>query len=518
MALFRAVATVGGLTMLSRFAGFARDILMAAILGAGPIADAFFVALKLPNVFRRITAEGAFSLAFVPMFSGMEETKGTDDAMRFAAEAQAVMLAIMLPFVVAMIFAMPWVINIITPGFADDPLRYNLAVELSRYTFPYILLMSLVALYGGVLNSFSRFAAFAVAPIFFNLTLIAALLFFTDTFETPAHALAIAVTLSGIIQLAWMLGNASRFKLVIKFNRPVFNDRIKKLFRLMGPAVLGAGVVQINLVIDLLLASFLEKGAISFLYYADRLYQLPLSVVGIAIGTAMLPMLSRKIKAADMDGARKLMRQAILFSLIMAVPASAALIVLSSDIMITLFERGEFTRADSLASSAALNAYALSLPAFILVKVFSTMFFASEDTKTPVKYAIIGTVVNTTLGIILIQFLSYVGIALATAIAAWVQVILLTMAVRRKLPNVWQGLKMKAVKIVVAALAMAGVLSVLTGLYQPEAMIERIIFLSCLVAAGATTYFVVIFASRAMTLGDFKKILKRDQAIMDKKE
>mgnify|MGYP000533625624 CR=1 FL=1 len=509
MALFRAAATVGSLTFLSRIAGFVRDILMAAILGAGPIADAFFVALKLPNIFRRITAEGAFSISFVPMFSGFEETKGRKDAMSFAAEAQAVMLAILLPFTVLMILAMPWIINVITPGFSDDPVRYDLGVELGRYTFPYILLMSLVALYGGVLNSFNRFAAFAVAPIFFNLTLIAALLWFTEVGETPAHALAVAVTISGVIQLLWMLGNAMRFKLLIRIDWPRFTARIKKLFRLMGPAVLGAGVVQINLMIDMFLASFLEKGAISYLYYADRLYQLPLSVVGIAIGTAMLPMLSRKIKAKDDKGAMTLMRQAILFGLILAVPAAAALMVLSSEIMITLFERGAFDRDASLASASVLNAYAFSLPAFILVKVFSTMFFAREDTKTPVKLAIIGTVVNTAFGIILIFPFEYVGIAMATAIAAWLQAILLMIAARKIMPDIWGTLKKKTLKTIVATALMMIALFAIEPFLFFETTIQRIVSLSVMVIAGGSVYFTGLMLTKTIQLHELKGFLKR---------
>lgn len=509
MALFRAAATVGSLTFLSRIAGFARDMLMAAILGAGPVADAFFVALKLPNVFRRITAEGAFSISFVPMFSGFEETKGRKDAMGFAAEAQSIMLAILFPFTVLMIMAMPWIINVITPGFADDPVRYDLAVELSRYTFPYILLMSLVALYGGVLNSFDRFAAFAVAPIFFNLTLIAALLWFAKSGETPAHALAIAVTVSGVIQLLWMLGNALRYKLVIKIDRPKITARIKKLFRLMGPAVLGAGVVQINLVIDMLLASFLEKGAISYLYYADRLYQLPLSVVGIAIGTAMLPMLSRKIKAQDQKGAMTIMRQAIFFGLIMAVPAAAALLVLSNEIMITLFERGAFDRTASLASASVLNAYAFSLPAFILVKIFSTMFFAREDTKTPVKLAIIGTLVNIAFGIILIFPFEYVGIAMATAIASWIQAFLLMFYAKKMMPDIWGALKLKTIKTVASALIMVAVLMLIEPMLPFETLSDRILSLVMLVASGGGTYFLCLFLSRTIHLNELKSFLKR---------
>lgn len=509
MALFRAAATVGGLTMLSRIAGFVRDILMAAFLGAGPIADAFFVALKLPNIFRRITAEGAFSISFVPMFSGLEETKGRKEAMSFAAEAQAVMLVILIPFTLAMMWAMPSIINVITPGFADDPARYDLAVELSRYTFPYILLMSLVALYGGILNSFDRFAAFAIAPIFFNLTLIAALLWFSGLTETPAHALAIGVTVSGIIQLLWMLGNAARFKLVVSFKKPEFTARIKKLFRLMGPAVVGAGVVQINLLIDMFLASFLEKGSISYLYYADRLYQLPLSVVGIAVGTALLPMLSRKIKSKDDKGAMTLMRQAILFGLIMAIPAAGALAVLSVEIMTTLFERGAFDHTASLAASAALNAYAISLPAFILVKIFSTMFFAREDTRTPVKMAIIGTITNIIFGVILIFPFSYVGIAMATAIASWVQAILLIWAVRKTMPNVWQGLKLKTVKIVSAAILMMIVLFSLQHFMMFDTTMHRILSLMALVSAGGLTYVAGLFISRAIQLREFKAFLVR---------
>jgi len=505
------MATVGSLTMLSRIAGFVRDILTAAFLGAGPIADAFFVALKLPNFFRRITAEGAFSIAFVPMFSGIEEKQGRAEALRFASQVQGVMLALMIPFTIAMMIGMPWVINVITPGFTDDPVRYDAAVDLARITFPYILLISVVALYGGVLNSFSRFAAFAVAPVFFNLTIIAALLGFADYAESPAHAMAYAVSISGVVQLIWMLLNTYRFKVNFPVGKPVLNAETRKMFRLMGPACIGAGVVQINLFVDMILASFLEQGAISYLYYADRLYQLPLAVIGIAIGTALLPMLARKIKAHDHEGSTSLTRKAVKYSLILSIPAAVALISLSAFIMIVLFERGAFDRTASLASAAALNAYAIGLPAFVLVKVFSTVFYAAEDTKTPVRYAIIATLCNIGLGIILIFPFGHVGIAAATAVAAWINVGLWVRNVQRNHFDIWSGVKQTLLKAVLASFIMGAGLMFFNSIISVESLWMQIIVLSGLVGGGIMLYFGLLFATGELRFSEFKQILGKNR-------
>ncbi|CAK0753410.1 putative peptidoglycan lipid II flippase [uncultured Gammaproteobacteria bacterium] len=293
MTLARAVATIGGWTVVSRIAGFARDVLTAAAIGAGPAADAFIVALKLPNALRRLSAEGAFGVAFVPLFSTELATHGHRPAQSFAEEAQAIMVAVLVPLTVILIAAMPWVIRVLAPGFGDDPARLDLAVDLARLTFPYLVLVSLVALYGGVLNSLGHFAPFAAAPVAFNLSLIAVLLA-ARTFDWPAApALAAGVTASGVLQVAGLAWVCRAAGMPIRPVRPRLTPRMKRLWRLMTPGVLGAGISQISSLLTLVLASLLPTGAVSYLYYADRLNQLPLGIVGIALGSALLPVLSR---------------------------------------------------------------------------------------------------------------------------------------------------------------------------------------------------------------------------------
>lgn len=498
MSFFKAIMTVGSWTLASRFLGFARDILTAAYLGAGPVADAFFVALKLPNFFRRITAEGAFSVSFVPLFARELEENGAEKARQFAQEAQAMMIAVLIPFTVIMILAMPWLIHVIAPGFADTPLRYDLAVELSRITFPYILFMSIAALLGGVMNSYNRFGAFAAAPMLFNLVVMAALIFLSPIVETGGHAMAWGVLAAGVVQLLWMIYACRKIGTVIKLRRPGLSPRIKKLFKKMGPGIFGASVMQVNLLIDMILASLLPVGAISFLYYADRLYQLPLSVIGIAIGTALLPMLTRALRGKEAGSADKLFRQGIDVSLILSLPAAAAYISVGVSIMAVLFERGAFTQADSQAAAYALMAYALGLPAFVLSKVFAVAFFAREDTSTPVKIAIVCAIVNTLVAIALIGPLGHVGIALATGIAAWINLALLVRALRaiKALPMTiaWK----RCSKIIMAVAGMTLVLClgdhfVMQGVLE-QGQLARIFGLAAVLSAGAVVYGGLLYA------------------------
>ena len=304
MALFRAVATVGGFTMISRITGFFRDVLIAAFLGASPMADAFFVAFKLPNFFRRLTAEGSFTVAFVPMFTREVQANGRAVAMRFAEEVFAVMAAVLVTFSIAMVCFMPQVMVVLAPGFTETPERFDLAVELTRITFVYLPLISLVALLGGILNSIQKFAAAASAPILLNLILILALAVFGNILDTPGHVLAWGVALAGLAQFLWLLEASRRSEVLPRWRWPSWTPRTARLFRLMLPAMLGAAVVQINLLIDVILASTLPTGSVSFLYYADRVNQLPLGVVGVAIGTALLPTLSRQIRAGEEGAAR----------------------------------------------------------------------------------------------------------------------------------------------------------------------------------------------------------------------
>lgn len=514
--------TVGGLTMGSRVLGFTRDILTAAFLGAGPVADAFFVALKLPNFFRRVTAEGAFSVSFVPLFAGELETKGKEEAKKFAQEAQAVMLMVLVPFTILMIAAMPWVLYVIAPGFVDTPERYDLAVEMARITFPYILLMSLTALLGGVLNSFDRFAPFAAAPILFNATLILALLFLSPLMQTEGHALAVGVAVAGILQFGFLWWFCRKIKFSLKIQKPSLTPRIKRLFKLMGPGVIGAGAMQINLFIDMILASLLPVGAVSFLYYADRLYQLPLGVIGIAIGTALLPMLSRAVKSDQNGEVKTLFSRAFDSGLVLAMPATAALIFIPETLMAVLFQRGEFSASDSAASAAALRAYAIGVPAYVLVKVFSTAYFARENTATPVKFAIICAVINTILAIILLQPLAHVGIALATGITAWVNMALLGWGLHKR---GHLDIALDSVKRLAMIFLSAAVMTVFLISFQDNLVIGSVWMqiggLAVLVGSGAVIYFAMLYFTGIFTRKQVKDLFpkrKKQATIKDVRE
>ena len=400
MALARWAATVGGYTMGSRVLGFLRDILIASVLGAGPVADAFFVAFKLPNFLRRLFAEGAFNAAFVPLFAGVLERDGRAAAKSFAEDVLTVLLWTLLVLVIAAQIVMPWLMHVLAPGFADEPGKLDLTVQLTRLTFPYILLISLVSLLGGVLNSLYRFAAVAATPILLNLCLIGALLGLSHWTETPGHALAIGVTVGGIVQFVWLIVAASRAGMSLRLRWPRLTPGVKRLLILAAPAALGAGVAQINLVVDIIIASLLPPGSVSFLYYADRVNQLPLGVVGVAVGTALLPLLSRQLRAGEVEEAVGSLNRAIEMALLLAVPAAVALIVIAGPVIAVLFERGAFGVDESSATAGALIAYAAGLPAFVLIKVLAPGYFARQDTRTPVRIAILCLTVNVVLNLV----------------------------------------------------------------------------------------------------------------------
>ncbi len=432
MALVRSVATVGGYTMISRVLGFARDILIAATLGAGPVADAFFVAFKLPNFFRRLFAEGAFNAGFVPLFSGLLTTDGRARAVAFAEQALAVLLAALLLFVSLFQIAMPWLMQVLAPGFADDPAKFDLAVLFTRLTFPYLLFISLVSLLGGVLNSLQRFAAVAATPILLNVCLIAAITVGAGFTPTPGHALSWGVAAAGGAQFVWLLLALGREGIAPRLRWPRLTPGVRELLRLMLPAAIGAGVVQINLVVDIILASLLPDGSVSYLFYADRLNQLPIGVVGVAVGTALLPLMSRQVAAGRQADARSGLNRAVELSLLLAVPAAAAFMVVPDALVTTLFQRGAFGAAESRATALALTAYAVGLPAYMLVKVLGPAFFARKDMRTPVITGGISMVVNVILNLILMQFLAHAGLALATALSAWLNVGLLAAILARR--------------------------------------------------------------------------------------
>lgn len=512
MSLAKAMATVGGLTFLSRIAGFARDILTAAFLGAGPVADAFFVALKLPNFFRRVTAEGAFSVSFVPVYSETLEKDGGKQAAIFAGRAFSVMTLGLSVFVLLAIIIMPVIIDLIAPGFGDDPVRYPLAIELTRITFPYLLLMSLTALLGGVLNAHDKFAPFAFAPVLFNICLIAAILI--------GHAggniglfMAWGITLSGVLQLLWMYGALRRYKIKIALQKPVISPRLKKVFKLMGPGVLGAGVMQINLFVDLIIASLLPAGAISWLYYADRLNQLPLGIVGIAVGTALLPMLSRAVSGGRTKEAAHLFNRALEICLLLALPAATALLVMPHILIMVLFERGAFTASDTAATSAVLMGYAIGLPAYIVGKVFQSASWARQDTWTPVKVAVVVTILNVILALTLVQFMGAAGIATATGLVGWVQVFLLHRLLRKRIDISFDArLKKVALWVVLGCLAMGVILFSVSSFVLPYlagGALLKIWVLLGLIALGGSVYATILLTGGVLNLKEIREMVTR---------
>ncbi len=435
MRLYRSIATVGGMTMISRVLGFVRDILIAAVLGTGWVADAFFVAFRFPNLFRRLFAEGAFNAAFVPLFAKRLEGEGKESARRFAEEALAGLLTVLLALTAIAEITMPWLMYIIAPGFIESAEKFDLAVLLTRIAFPYLLCMSVIALLSGVLNAMGKFAVAAAAPILLNVVLITVMLgvSFSGFGNTPQAGVALSwgVAAAGVVQLAALVFAVRHGSMGLSLRRPRLTPGVRNLIRLGIPGVVGGGITQINILVGTIIAS-LQASAVSWLYYADRIYQLPLGIVGVAIGVVLLPDISRKLRAGDHDDAMTSMNRSLEFSLLITLPAAVALAVVPEPIIRVLFERGAFTADDTPATAWALAAFAVGLPAFVLIKVFSPGFFAREDTKTPMIYAAVSIAVNIACSLTLFFFIGHVGIAIATSLAGWINVLLLFQGLRQR--------------------------------------------------------------------------------------
>jgi len=420
-----------------------------------------------------------------------------------------VMLLILSGFVCLAMIGMPYVLHVIAPGFVDDPVRFDLAIELTRITFPYLLLMSLTALLGGVLNAIDRFAPFAFAPVLFNVCLIGALLL-AGHFESAGHALSYGVLFAGVAQLIWLLLAARRAGVKIGLKCPKFNGDIRRVFKLMGPGVIGAGVMHINLFADMILASFLATGSIAYLYYADRLNQLPLGVVGIAVGTALLPMLSKALSKGDVVEGRDLFNRALELCLLLALPAAAALFVIPEMLIHVLFERGAFSAEDTAVTALVLRCYAIGLPAYIAIKVFSTAHWARQDTVTPVKISVVATVLNIALSIVLIQFIGVVGIALATGLTGWLQFGAHLWFLRgHDAARLDARFKVAAVKIVGASIVMAVLVYGGASLAVFEDKLMSALALGGLVVGGMVVYGILVLGSGAVDRHALKAYFKR---------
>ena len=492
MVLLRSIATVSGMTMVSRLFGFLRDILIASTLGAGPVADAFFVAFRFPNLFRSLFAEGAFTAAFVPIFATILEGNGKARAFAFAQQAFSVLFWILLVFVVVVEMAMPLAVTVLAPGFATEPEKFDLAVTFSRIVFPYLLFISLVALLAGVLNSLGRFAAAAAAPILLNLCMIAALLWLEPFSASAGHALSWGVAAAGVAQFVWLYIMCMRAGVPIRLPRPRLTPEVRTLLARALPVALGAGIYQVNMMVNTMIASLLPVGAVSYLFYADRIHQLPIGVVGVAVGTALLPLLSRQLRAGHLAAAHHSQNRALEFVLLLTLPAATAMAVIAEPITTALFQRGAFDAVDARATAATLMAMALGLPAYMLVKSLTPAYFARQDTATPVKIAACTVVLNIALNLVLMWPFLYVGVALATSISAWVNATALAIILyRRGFLRVDARLLSRLPRTLAATAVMAGTLALLQwGLVDWLAgdQHQRIAALTVLVAAGLAAF------------------------------
>jgi putative peptidoglycan lipid II flippase len=506
MALIRNVITLGGWTLLSRGAGFTRDMMMAAYLGAGPVADAFNVAFSLPNMFRRFFAEGAFNMAFVPMFA--KKLEGGEDPMGFARTAFSGMTALLLVVSIIGTFAMPWLVWAMASGFVGDA-RFDLAVTYGRIGFCYLAFISLVALLSGILNAHGRFTEAGFVPVLMNLMFIAAMLMAVQAGWDMGLTLAWTVPLTGVAQLAFTWVAAARIGYRLWPGLPRLTPDLKHLFTIAAPALLAGGVVQINLLVGRTVASHTE-GAISWLVYADRLYQLPLGVVGIAIGTVLLPDLSRRLRAGDAAGGRDSFNRGAEFALALTLPAAVALCVIALPLVQVLYQRGAFTATDSAATALVLAIYGAGLPAFVLHKVLQPLFYAREDSRRPFRYAVMAMVLNAAIAVGLMPLIGFAAAALATTLAGWVMVGQLWFGSRRmgdeaQLDARLQGRlpRIMLASALMGAALWAGAWAMAPALIDP---VWRYVAMAGLIGLGIVSYFGSGAVVGAFRLSDFRKL------------
>ena len=435
MKLIRGFATVGAMTIVSRVLGFVRDVLMAALLGTSYVADAFFVAFRIPNTFRRLFAEGAFDAAFIPVFARRLHADGPEATRAFASQALSGLTVLLVAVTVLAEIAMPWLMLVLAPGFRSDPAKFDLAVLLARIALPYLVCMSLVALYAGVLNALGRFAIAAFTPSLLNVVLIAVLLglIATGNFEQSKAGVALAwgVALSGLLQIVVVVAAAARVGMRLAFARPRLTPDMKRLLALSMPGIIAGGMAQLTVLIGTIIAT-LQDRVVSWLYYAERVFQLPLGVIGVAVGVVLLPELAHKLRSGDHQAVVASENRALEFALLLTLPATAALFLAAEPIMRVLFERGAFTATDTQAAAQMLAAMALGLPAYVLIKVLHPSFFAREDTKTPMIFAGIGMAANVVLSLALFFGVGAVGIAWAVTLSGWLNAALLAGSLARR--------------------------------------------------------------------------------------
>ncbi|MCQ2914072.1 MAG: murein biosynthesis integral membrane protein MurJ [Alphaproteobacteria bacterium] len=528
--IIKSIITVGSGTMVSRVLGFVRDVLIANFLGAGMIADAFFVAFKLPNLFRSLFAEGAFNVAFVPMFSeklaAKDDKNANETAKNFAKEAMTALFYIVLLFSALAEILMPLVIMVQAPGFLDEPEKFQTAILMSRITFPYLLLVSLNSLQSGVLNSLGFFAAASLTPVLLNITMIASLFAIAPLCGgNYGFALAYGVTIAGVLQFLFLVYHTRHAGFPIGIMGPIKllkrkSSDLKTLLKRIIPGVFGSGIYQINMYLDTLFLSFLSTGAVSWLYYANRLYLLPVGIIGAAIGTALLPVLTRQLKSGEVELAQNSLNRALEFAMLLTMPAAAGLIALNYPIISVLFERGKFLPEATLNTSYALSAYAIGLPAYILTKALAPVFYARGDTKTPVKIALVALFGYIGLCSAFLYLLpgniSYLAIALACGIVAWINVFQYVIRIKKqKLHKTDKTLWKRLLSITISSTIMCIIVrfcynySLKFNWLSSDNEIIRFTGLSILCLIGGSVFGVLVLLTKGVRISDIKRIIKR---------
>ena len=516
MNLHKATGTIGGLTMVSRIAGFAREMLMSRILGAGVYTDAFYVAFRLPNTFRRLFGEGAFSAGFVPLYSQRLQSGGEAEAKLFSEEVLAVFLPTLILFTLIFIALMKPFIWAIT-GWHGEQLAFG--TYLTRITFPYLLLISLVSLFSGILNSIARFTAAAFAPALLNLAMLCALIIFRQGGPVTATAVSAGVTIGGVLQLGLLIAACKRAGIVLRIRRPRLTPGVRQFIRVVVPATLGAGVYQVSVFIDTFFLTRIGTGAVSWFNYADRLNQLPLGVIGAAIGTAILPQVSRHVDIGEVDKAARVQGQAAELAMLLCLPAALALAVSALPLVSAIFEAGRFNARDAHFTALTLSIIALGLPAYVLVKVLTPGFYARRDTATPVKTAIVVLVANVILNFALIPAFGIAGLAAAVALSSWLNcAILYALLHRRGHFRVEGWLASRLARQLLAAAVMVAVLlgirAGLTGWFSGS-LGHRLAGVIAIVGGGMAVYFPLVWMLGGTDREAFKSLLKRRRPYTD---
>ncbi|MEE9374926.1 MAG: murein biosynthesis integral membrane protein MurJ [Rhizobiaceae bacterium] len=515
--LFSKFATVGGATMASRVLGFAREAMMAAALGTGPVADVFYTCFRFPNLFRRLFAEGAFNIAFIPLFAKELESGGKDAAQKFGQEVFVVLASWLLVFTGLALLFMPYLVStIVAPGFVDNPEKFELSVAMTRIMFPYLMWMSLVAMFSGILNSLRKYFLAAIVPVLLNVILVS-VLFFGITLSLGERQIGIAlawgVFFSGIAQFLFLFWGVREQGMGFRLTTPKLTAPVRRLLILMGPALLTGGVLQINLLIGTIIATA-QDGANALLNYADRLNQLPLGVIGIAVGVVLLPELSRALKAGDQQHAQNLQNNSLEFALALTLPAAVGFMVIPEDIVKLVYERGEFDGQATTDTATALAFFAAGLPAYVMIKVFQPAFFAREDMRTPFYFSLVMVAINIALSLYLFPALGHAAIAIATSVSAWVNLALLaaTQWVRGDFRPDKKSME-RLMTILGAAMFMGVAIYFLReffslALFDASFMVHAIITVG-MIAISASLYFWICFISGLIDRSAIKRLLRR---------